>query len=309
MTKHIPKIVITGGAGFIGSHLSNKLSNLGYKVYALDDLSNGDKSALGANVNFFKVDITSKEFKNLIVKIKPELIYHLAAQSSIEKSYKNPINDIKVNLLATQQLIDVAKSISVKKIIFSSSAAIYGENNNLPITENAFKSPLSIYGLTKLCSEYMFRTNCILNKTEYACLRYSNVYGPGQDFSAEGGVVAIFIDHILKNTNITIFNDGDQTRDFIHVSDVVSANIRALDIKARGNFNVSTGEQTSINDLADLLSEISSKPIKKLFQKLAHREVRKSALDPSKFQKVTNWKSATNLKIGLSETYNYFDMK
>ena len=300
------KILVTGGAGFIGAHLSNKLSDSGNAVFVVDNLSNGKKKKLRHEIKFFKEDITNKDFQDLIIKIKPDFIYHLAAQTSVSRSFINPRIDFQINLFATQKLIETSTKIGVEKIIFSSSAAVYSENNKIPFTENSTKTPLSIYGLTKLSSEYLFRLSLMRHNTLFACLRYSNVYGTGQDNSAEGGVVAIFISTILKGEKVIINNDGNQTRDFIHVSDVVEANIAALRSKVIGELNVSTGIETSINNLYASLIKISKKKSRKFYKPLSNPEIKNSVLSSNKFRNITKWIPKIKLREGLAETYTYF---
>src|SRR3990167_7552314 len=240
------KILVTGGAGFIGSHLVDRLIKSGYKTIVADNLSRGKLENVNAKADFEKTDITSKKITDLIKKIKPDVIYHFAAQSNIGQSLKDPQKDISINFLATQTLLDQAKVLKIKKIIFASSAAVYAESKKMPIKEEDLKEPISLYGVSKLCSEYLLRNYHKIHGLPYASLRFANVYGPRQDMSAEGGVVAILIDKILKNDQATIFGDGTQTRDFIYVSDVVKACLLSLRNDVLGEFNIGTAQETPI---------------------------------------------------------------
>src|SRR3990167_3897059 len=240
------KVLVTGGAGFIGSHIVDQLVEEGYKVIIADDLSKGKLENVNARADFEKIDITSEKFKNLVKKFKPDVIFHFAAQSSVTKSIKSPKKDIAINLLATQGLLDTAKEVKVNKVIFASSAAVYARSTNLPIAEENPKEPVSLYGVSKLCSEYLLRNYHKIYGLSYASLRFANVYGPRQDMSAEGGVVAIFIDKILKMDQAIIFGDGTQTRDFIYVSDVVKACFLSLRNDVLGEFNIGTAQETPI---------------------------------------------------------------
>lgn len=303
------KVLVTGGAGFIGSHLSNKLSDLGHIVFVVDDLSKGNKLNLKKKVNFYKEDIRIKTFDNLLKKLQPDFIYHLAAQSSLSKSFKNPKYDFQINLIATQRLIETASSIKAKKIVFASSAAVYGEQAKLPIGENAPKNPISIYGVSKLSAEYLLSINYQRNKMPYISLRYSNVYGENQDTSAEGGVVAIFIKSSLDGKAVHIFGDGNQTRDFIHVSDVINANLSILGKDLIGEFNISTSHQTTVNHLYALIQKIHKYKLRIKYENPQNQEVKKSALSYKKFNKVTGWRPAVDIESGLKITYEFFKKK
>lgn len=303
------KVLITGGAGFIGSHLANELFKLCEDIIVVDNLSSGKKENLNSKINFFKEDVTSSSFLRFLKKVNPDIIYHFAAQSSISKSNKNPKDDFKINLLATQDLLQISAKIKVKKIIFASSAAVYGETKKLPIVESTPKTPTSIYGLTKLTSEYLFKINFNNFKIPYTCLRFANVFGENQNNSSEGGVVAIFIDRILNNKVVTIHGDGNQTRDFIYVADVTRANIGALNKNLIGEFNVSTGKETSINELYSALVKISTIKVQKNFTPSPFVEVTRSVLSPNKLESQTKWKQRVNLEQGLKSTYKFFKNK
>ena len=300
------KVLVTGGAGFIGSHLVDRLIKEGHKVIVADDLSRGRLENVNAKADFEKTDITSKKFPDLIKKNKPDVIFHFAAQSSILKSIKNPSRDILINLLATQYLLDLTKGAKVEKVIFASSAAVYAESKNLPIAEEDPKGPLSLYGVSKLCSEYLLQNYHKIHGLPYTSLRFANVYGPRQDMSAEGGVVAIFIDKILKTDQAIIFGDGTQTRDFIYVSDVVDACILSLKDNVIGEFNIGTANETSILDLYSELLKISGSRSNKLFRAIPHLEVKRSALSFQKYKKRMNWRPRINLGDGLKKTFNHF---
>jgi len=300
------KILVTGGAGFIGSNLSNKLINLKHKVFVVDNLATGNKKYLKKGIIFFKEDISSTNLDPLMNKIKPDYIYHFAAQSSLSRSIKYPQEDMDINILATQKLINVANKIKVRKIVFSSSAAVHGLAKRLPIKEEDEKKPISIYGVSKLSSEHLLRLNYLKNNTPYVSFRYANVYGEKQNQSSEGGVVAILINKILHGNTITIFGDGNQTRDFIYVSDVNRANIVGLNENVRGIFNIGTGIQTSINNLQQLLTQITLSKSKIAYMDLRHLEVNKNSLSYTKFNKLTTWEPKINLNEGLTNTFNYF---
>ncbi len=301
-------ILVTGGAGFIGSHLVDRLVIDGHSVFVADDLSKGKLKNIKKDVKFFKVDIRSNKFTELLQKIKPEIIFHLAAQSSIAKSFKNPYKDFDINLFATLKLLKKAKEIRVKKIIFASSAAVYGVSEKLPIDENDPKNPTSYYGLSKLSSEYFFESYYQRINLNYACLRFANVYGARQDASGEGGVVAIFANNIIRKKPLVIYGSGQQTRDFIYVSDIIDALVKSLDENVIGSFNIGTSKQTPINHLAnETISVYNDKPVKIVYKPKRFLEVEKSSLSYRKFKKVTGFSPKTSLEDGFKKTLKYFE--
>lgn len=300
------KILVTGGAGFIGSHLSNRLVNEGYKVTVIDNLSKGKLDNIGRKVNFIKEDITSEKFGDILKKIKPKVIFHFAAQSGIKQSFEDPSNHLQVNLLATQQLLNLAKDLQLQKLVFSSSAAIYKPTEKLPIIEESPKKPISLYGTSKLCCEYLIRNYYLANNLPYTTFRFANVYGEKQDTSGEGGVVAIFIDKILKKRNCTIFGSGSQTRDFIYITDIIDACILSLENSIVGEFNISTAIETSVIKIYKKLLDLSNVKVEKQFKKHRYLEVTRSALSYDKFAKSASWKPKVDLDIGLDFTYRYF---
>ncbi len=300
------KILVTGGAGFIGSHLVGSLIDGGYEVYVVDDLSKGNLKNLNKGANFLKLSIEGKEFLKQIEKIKPHTIYHLAAQSSITESLKDPEKDFEINLFSTIDLLDKARKAKVRKVIFASSAAVFGRADKLPIEENYPKETISYYGLTKLCSEYFFKNYSRQYKLPYVCLRLANVYGPRQDAKGEGGVIAIFATNILRGKSLTIYGDGNQTRDFIYISDVVEAFIKSLGQPVIGEFNVGTSRETSINDLAESFIKINGQSIQKTYLRERFTEVKRSSLSSYKFHKATGYSPKVTLNEGLEKTLSYF---
>ena len=300
------KILVTGGAGFIGSHLTDRLVEEGHKVIITDDLSKGRIENINAKADFEKVDVTSKKFLDLMKKIKPDAVFHLAAQSGIGQSLKDPQKDIAVNFLATQTLLEQAKVLRLKKIVFASSAAVYAESKKLPLDEENIKEPISLYGVSKLLSEYLLQNYHKIHGLPYTSLRFANVYGPRQDSSGEGGVVAIFTDKILKNDQVTIFGNGTQTRDFIYVSDVVDACLLSLSNKVTGEFNIGTAQETSILNLYEKLLDLSGAKDNKKFTKRRFLEIARNSLSSEKFKNTTGWESRVNVDRGLKLTFDYF---
>lgn len=309
MVKSKTKVLITGGAGFIGSHLTNALIADGFKVLVVDDLSKGKEENINKKARFVKTDVRSKHFFEVVKDVKPDYIFHLAAQSSLSKSVVNPKKDLKINLLAVVDILNAAKTAKVKKVIFASSAAVYGQVKILPIKEEVAKSPSSPYGIAKLASEFFIQHFYQYHNLPYTILRYANVYGQNQDTTAEGGVVGIFINKILKGQPVYIYGDGKQTRDFIHVSDVVAANIAILKSDQIGEFNVGTGIKTSINNLFTIVAGISGNKHFKKYGPTRLMEVKHNVLSAEKIQKATGWKPRVGMESGLKITFEHFKSK
>ena len=211
--------------------------------------------------------------------------------------------------MATQGLLDTAKEVKVNKVIFASSAAVYARSTNLPIAEENPKEPISLYGVSKLCSEYLLRNYHKIHNLSYASLRFANVYGPRQDMNSEGGVVAIFIDKILKTDQAIIFGDGTQTRDFIYVSDVIDACLLSLNNTVNGEFNIGTAKETSILNLYKNLLVLSGAKDNKKFTKRRFLEIARNSLSSEKFKKACGWRPKVNLDQGLKLTFDYFQKK
>ena len=303
------KIVITGGAGFIGSNLANKLNDLGQKVFVIDDLSKGKKEFLDNGINLVVAKVQSKQAATTLRKIKPDFVVHLAAQSSLAKSLKDPQSDFGKNLFPIVPLLDLSREIKVNKFVFASSAAVFGITDKLPISESDRKEPLSPYGLSKLtCEHYLEFVNRHFN-LPYTTLRFANVYGPNQNSTAEGGVVAIFISEVLSGISPVIYGDGKQTRDFIYVEDTTDAIITSLLSDISGDFNVGTARETSINQLLEIICEATGVKV------LGHHETghefgtAKNALSYEKIESHLNWKPRTTLEDGIRLTLKYFNEK
>ncbi len=299
------KVLVTGGAGFIGSHLVDRLIKEDHKVVVIDNLSTGKKENLNPKARFYQIDIQDPEIPQIFQKEKPEVVFHFAAQIDVRKSVKDPMSDAKVNILGSLNLLGNCKKYKVKKFIFASSVGVYGEPKTLPVKENHPLNPIAPYPVTKLAIEkYLnyFQTQGL----DFLSLRYSNIYGPRQSSGGEGGVVAIFIDKILKGERPIIFGNGEQTRDFLYVDDAVKAAILALNAPSSSIYNVGTNKEITINDLLELLSKILKVKVKPIFQSLRQGEIIKSRVDYSKAKKELNWQPKYNLEEGLKETVKWF---
>lgn len=300
-------ILVTGGAGFIGSHVADAYLAEGHKVVIVDNLSTGRKSLVPEGALFYEVDIASQDIGQILADEKIDLINHHAAQTSVQESVKNPGNDANSNIIGTLQLLQNAVSFKVARIVFASTGgAIYGELNRAPADETTPPSPFSPYAISKLCAEQYLDYFSNMHQMNNVVLRYSNVYGPRQNPLGEAGVVAVHCHRLARDEPPVIFGDGEQTRDFISIRDVVTANLKALDRNIAGVFNVGTGRETSINELTRSLIRLSAKETEIEYRPAKLGELKRSAIDPAKFCQL-GWSPAHSLEDGLLETYRYFE--
>jgi len=295
------KVVVTGGAGFIGSHLVDKLIGGNHDVLVVDDLSSGKRENINSRADFLQLDIEDKKFKQFLVRFKPEIVYHLAAQKNVRTSLVDPIQDAQINIIAGLRILQtLKKDLPNTKVVFASTAGVYGEPRSLPMTED---HPIQLqhpYGLTKFAFENYLRILDI----NHVCVRPANVYGPRQDAGGEGGVVSIFIDHILHDKKLSINGDGQQTRDFIYVEDVVDGFIAASSSE-RDVFNLSTSRQTSILKLVQDLTTVSQKKILVEHGQSLQGDVMASCLDNTKAKQKLNWQPKYDLIQGLEKTWQW----
>jgi UDP-glucose 4-epimerase len=300
-------ILVTGGAGFIGSHIVDAYITAGHHVIVIDNLSSGELRFLNPKAKFYKMDILDPKVPEVLKSEEINAINHHAAQISVSKSITDPLLDANVNIIGTLQLLQSAISLKIEKFIFASTGGgMYGEQIFFPASEEHPCQPLSPYGISKLCAEnYLrfFNTQYGLSTT---VLRYSNVFGPHQNPHGEAGVVAIFCEKLVKDQKPVICGDGEQTRDFISVRDIVQANLIALDGTCTGTFNVGTGKETSINSLTECLMGISGKNISADHGSARNGEQRRSVIDHKKFHESFGWKPEVSLEQGLVETYAFF---
>jgi UDP-glucose 4-epimerase len=297
------KVIVTGGAGFIGSHLTDELIKDGYQVAIVDNLSSGRRENINKEVKFYRIDICDKDkILEVVTKENPLCIFHLAAQTDINKSATDPELDKKINIGGSINVIKAAEKNNVKNFIFASSAGVYGDSETLPAKETDPTNPPSVYGRSKLFVEKYLKNQ---GKIKSAILRYSNVYGPRQNSKQEAGVVAIFTDKMINGKQPILYGDGSHTRDFIFVADVVEANIVAFEKGLSGIFNVGTARETSINQLFDKLAELSKMDIKKKFGP-EREEQKRSSLDFSKLNKAAGWLPRYSVDDGLKETIKFF---
>ncbi|QCT02859.1 NAD-dependent epimerase/dehydratase [Paenibacillus algicola] len=296
------KVVVTGGAGFIGSHLVNRLVMSGYEVHVLDNLASGDAGRLHNEAILHVCDVRSEYAASRLAQIKPELIFHLAAQADVQSSIANPWLDADTNISGTLRLLEAAKATGVRKIIFASTSGVYGALDQPLITEGDPVAPISFYALSKLCGERYIQLYSQTFGLDYTILRYGNVYGPGQTPKGEGGVISVFGERLAQELPLNVYGDGNQTRDFIYVQDVVGANLAAM-YKGHGEIlHVSTGQSTSINRLIDLLASRLARTIIPHYHPVKAGDVYHSCLSSTKALKVLDWKAQYDMEQGLAET-------
>lgn len=300
------KVLITGGAGFIGSNLARTLLALGYEVVIVDNLSTGRRENVPPSTKFYEIDIVNPLINKIINKEKPKVIFHLAALTDTSISEDSIRKDIKVNLLGTLNILRGARDANCEKLIFTSTAAVYGNSIPLPIKETAKTCPISPYGIGKLTCENYIRIFCEAERIKYTILRYSNVYGPSQYPKGESGAIPIFIQKMLKGETPVLFGNGKQIRDYVYVDDVVTATKQAISLADAKTINISTGIGTSTKKLYRLIAQkldYSSPP-----QNTNSRpgEIEKSILANTFAKRQLHWQPTTDLPIGILKTIEWW---
>jgi len=301
------KILITGGAGFIGSHVAEILAADNNEIIIIDDLSTGKLENIPASALFYEKNITDPSVEEVFEKIKPEIMIHLAAQVSVPSSVKNPLKDMEINIKGTLRLLEASVKHGVKKVVFSSTGgAIYGEHDYFPADEKHPLQPLSPYGISKLCAEKYLYSYYKTYGLPYTVLRYSNVYGPRQDPFGEAGVIAIFVKNILDNEQPVINGTGEQTRDFVYVKDVARANLLAVKSDLIGAVNISTGREISINETFSILKKVTGSSLPVKYGPALPGEQLRSVLSYEKAKQIISWSPSFSLEEGLKETVDFF---
>lgn len=342
------RVVVTGGAGFIGSHTVEVLLEAGHEVWVVDDLSTGRRENVPAGARLVELDVARggyaerpvgvpgygpagslgaspahmpdsgpsgvsggvpggrpgglEALERFFMEVRPEGVVHLAAQSKVGVSLAEPDQDAMVNVVGTVNVLEAARRSGVRRVVYASSAAVYGDPGMLPITEDVPARPKSFYGASKYAAELYFPIYAALHGIGFAVLRYANVYGPRQDAALEGGVVAIFTDRLVGGRAPVIHGDGEQTRDFIYVRDVAAANRAALEASVNGVFNISTGTMVSVSRLFDILQRICWTGVEPYYSEPRAGDIRHSCLDNRRAMAAFGWKPRYSLEEGLKET-------
>ena len=303
------KIIVTGGAGFIGSHLAESLLNDGHELLIFDNFLTGKKDNLSFDDNFRLVedDFGSEDSLALIKNFDAEVCFHLAAQSSVVLSVQDPVLDFEHNILQPIQLLHTLINSNCKKFVFTSSGGtIFGEPENIPTAENDYSSePASPYGVAKKKLNEIIKTMTSNTTLSYSILNLSNVYGPRQDPHGEAGVVSIFSNKYLNGERPVIYGNGEQTRDYIYVQDVISALIESSKIHDDLFLNIGTGVETSVNQLAESLKTQFSSNLDPIYKDARRGELQRSVLDNTKAKKLLNWEPQYDLNTGMIEVRNW----
>lgn len=303
------KILVTGGAGFIASHIVDAYIVDGHELVIMDDLSTGKKEFINPKARFYQVDIRNREeIETIIEKEKPHVINHHAAQISVRESVADPINDAQINILGFLNLLEAGRKNGLKKIILASSGGVvYGESSIIPTPESYTPlTPQSPYGITKLASEYYLNYFYQSFKIPFIALRYGNVYGPRQNPHGEAGVVAIFTLKLLIGETPIINGDGKQTRDYVYVGDVVEANRKALISDKTGAFNIGTSEETDVEEIFNTLKRLTGSNLEAKYGPAKAGEQKRCCLDCKLAAKILNWQVKTTFEEGLHQTVEYF---
>ncbi len=301
------KILVTGGAGFIGSNVADGLIAEGYEVVIVDDLSNGRRENVSGKTKFYKVDIRDKELEDVFKSERPDMVIHNAAQLSVRVSVEEPLTDADINIMGGLNLIDTSNRYGVKKIIFASSGGtVYGEQKVFPADESHSLGPISPYGVAKLATEHYLYYFSKVYGLDYIALRYANIYGPRQDPHGEAGVVAIFSQKMLAGKAPLINGDGLQTRDYTYIGDVVRVNIAAIKSDFVGPVNIGTGVETDVATIFNVLKKASGSDIEEKHGPAKTGEQMRSVLDNSLAKKVLGWEPEISIEEGLKLTYKWF---
>jgi UDP-glucose 4-epimerase len=298
------RAIVTGGAGFIGSHVADALLARGDRVAVVDDLSSGKRERVPGAAEFHQLDIRSgADLHALAAEFRPDAVLHLAAQADVRVSVDDPGHDADVNVRGTAQVLEAARRAGARVVFSSTGGAIYGEVETIPSPESTPCAAMAPYGVSKLCGEHYVELYNRLYGERHVVLRYGNVYGPRQDPHGEAGVVAIFFGKLAEGATPLVFGDGTQTRDYVYVGDVVAANLAALDYRgAHATFNIGTAAETSVLELLAGCQRAAGTDIAPEHPPARLGELARSALDPSLAERELGWRAATPLADGLAAT-------
>lgn len=301
------RILVTGGAGFIGSHVAEAYLKAGHEVAVWDNLTTGRRQNVPAGVQFSQLDLAGESLADAMASIRPEAISHHAAQADVRQSVADPVRDARINVVGSIALLQAAVDCGARKLIFASSGgAIYGEPESVPCTEEHPIRPISPYAAAKAAAETYIQTFGRIHGLDYTILRYPNVYGPRQHpYTEEGQVVAIFARQMLSGRQSTIFGDGEQGRDFLYVGDVAEANVLALNRGSQGTFNLGSGQLATVNDLYRQIAELTGYSGRAAYAPARPGEVYRITLDATRAGSELGWQPRTGLADGLAQTVGW----
>ena len=301
------RALVTGGAGFIGSHLADALVAAGHDVVVVDDLSRGRREHVPDGAELVVLDICDAALADVVAQAAPEVVFHEAAQIDVRSSVRDPLADAETNVVGTVNVLSACTNAGVRRVVFASTGgAIYGDTGVVPTPETHPCAPESPYGTGKLCAEAYGGTFQRIRGIEFVALRYANVYGPRQDPHGEAGVVGIFATRLRRGEPCVINGDGTQTRDYVYVGDVVAANLQALAVTSPAVFNIGTGIETDVNQLYERLRAIAGSVKEAEHGPGKPGEQRRSALDITLAGDELRWQPAVDLDTGLRRTFAFF---
>jgi UDP-glucose 4-epimerase len=301
------KVLVTGGAGFIGSHVATAFLAAGHDVAVVDDLSSGKRAQVPEGARFYQLDVQSPEVRDVFARERPDLLNHHAAQMDVRRSVADPGFDARVNVLGLLNLLEAARVVGTRRVLFASSGgAGYGEQEEFPAPESHRLQPVSPYGVSKIASELYLGCFRAMYGIEWVAMRYANVYGPRQDPHGEAGVVAIFTQKLLRGETPTIHGDGRQTRDYVYVGDVVRANLALAEHSFCGPLNFGTGIETDVRGLFELIREACGSSVRAVHGPGKPGEQRRSAISPALARSAIGWEPKTSIRDGIAETVRFF---
>jgi len=305
------KLIVAGGAGFIGSHIVDDLHSRGHDVLAIDNLSSGRRENLDARVPFIELDLLERDRLTKLIGVeKPDAVIHLAAQKSVGASVEDPVHDAHENVIGSLHILEACRGAGTRKVVFASTGgALYGETTQLPTPETHATFPESPYGISKLAVEHYLRFYSQIHGFQTVSLRMANVYGPRQDPLGEAGVIAIFCRRALSGQGVTIFGDGLQTRDYTYVKDAARAFVLAVEQDSTMTVNIGTGVETSLLGLTDHLEQIVGHKIARVHAEARPGEIRRSCLNAELASHLLGWEPRYSLEQGLTETVEGFRVK
>ena len=301
------RVIVTGGAGFIGSHVVDAFVALGDEVVVVDNLSTGKREHVNADARLEEIDIVdASDLGNVFGELAPQIVCHLAAQASVTASVERPDFDLDVNVRGTLNVCDSAQSVGAAVVFASTGGALYGNDAPLPTPETFLPEPLSPYGASKLGGEGYVATWGRLHQRPNVVLRLGNIYGPRQNPHGEAGVVAIFSEGLLRGAKVTVYGHGEPTRDYVHVTDAARAFVLAAERKRPGTYNVGTGRETSVSALLELLQAAAGTSVETDLRPLRPGELERSALDPTLIQRELAWRAEIPVEDGLAATFRAY---